>query len=175
MVCLVHSLHAELAWEIPLLLLQCNCPVSLLYHFFLIIFQNFSYELPIRFVHNYSMVKSDNEIGKYSYLVRYGMSQRNSVIAMSSFCIHGRGKGAHCFTTFSFNSCNYSHWRHRTTEGAKFWITCKRLGFLSSLSRLQVIQNERTWCTALAYVTAGYETESKLLTWLHFLIVAIEN
>ena len=31
-----------------------------------------------------------------------GMSQRNSANAMSSFCIHGRGKGAHSFTKSFF-------------------------------------------------------------------------
>ena len=35
-----------------------------------------------------------------------------------------------------------SHWCCRTTEGAEFWITCKRLAYLSSFSRLQVIQNK---------------------------------
>ena len=41
-----------------------------------------------------------------------------------------------------------SHWRHRTTEGAEFWITCKRLTFLSSFSDWQVIQNKHPWCCA---------------------------
>ena len=48
------------------------------------------------------------------------------------------------------------YWHRRTTEGAEFWITCKQLAFLSSFSRLQVIQNKHPWCSAAAYVTAGY-------------------
>ena len=48
-----------------------------------------------------------------------------------------------------------THWNRRVTEGAEFWITCKRLAFLSNSSRLQVIQNKRPWCSAVAYVTAG--------------------
>ena len=47
-----------------------------------------------------------------------------------------------------------SHWRRRTTEGAEFWITF--LAFLSSFSCLQVIQNKRPWCSAAAYVPAGW-------------------
>ena len=43
----------------------------------------------------------------------------------------------------------------RTTEGAEFWITCKRLAFLSSFSHLQVIQNQCPLCLIVAYVTAG--------------------
>ena len=35
-----------------------------------------------------------------------------------------------------------SHWCCRTTEGTEFWITCKWLAYLSSFSRLQVIQNK---------------------------------
>ena len=34
-----------------------------------------------------------------------------------------------------------SHWRHTMVDGAKFWISCKQPAFLSSFSRLQVIQN----------------------------------
>ena len=49
-----------------------------------------------------------------------------------------------------------SRWRSQTTEGAEFWITCKQLAILSSFSYLQVIQNKRPWCSAAAYVTAGY-------------------
>ena len=33
-----------------------------------------------------------------------------------------------------------SHWRHPTVDGAKFWICWKWPAFLSSFSRLQVIQ-----------------------------------
>ena len=47
-----------------------------------------------------------------------------------------------------------SHWRRRKTKGAEFWITCQQLAFLTSFSRLQVIQKK--WCSAVAYVTAGY-------------------
>ena len=39
----------------------------------------------------------------------------------------------------------------------KFWrpvSSCKRPTFLSSFSRLQVIQNKRPWCSAAVYVTA---------------------
>ena len=57
-----------------------------------------------------------------------------------------------------------SHWRHRTTECVEFWITCKQLAFLSSFSRLRVIQNKRPWCSAAAYVTAGCLWMSPL-TW----------
>ena len=39
------------------------------------------------------------------------------------------------------NIIQMSHWHCRTTEGTEFWITCERLAFLSSFSRLQVIQN----------------------------------
>ena len=49
------------------------------------------------------------------------------------------------------------HWRRPATDGAEFWISCKRPAFLSSFSRLQVIQNKRPWCSAAAYVTAGYQ------------------
>ena len=38
------------------------------------------------------------------------------------------------------------HWRRPATDGAEFWISCKRPAFLSSFSRLQVIQNKRPWC-----------------------------
>ena len=34
-----------------------------------------------------------------------------------------------------------SHWRRWATEGAEFWISCKRPAFLSNFSRLQLIQN----------------------------------
>ena len=34
-----------------------------------------------------------------------------------------------------------SHWRCRATEGAEFWISCKRPAFLSNFSALQLIQN----------------------------------
>ena len=34
-----------------------------------------------------------------------------------------------------------SHWRRRATEGAEFWISCKRPAFLSNFSHLQLIQN----------------------------------
>ena len=47
------------------------------------------------------------------------------------------------------------HWRRPATDGAEFWISCKRPAFLSSFSRLQVIQNKRPWCSAVAYVIAG--------------------
>ena len=47
------------------------------------------------------------------------------------------------------------HWRYPATDGAEFWISCKWPAFLSSFSRLQVIQNKRPWCSAAAYVTAG--------------------
>ena len=55
----------------------------------------------------------------------------------------------------TFYLIRMSHWRRRTTKGAEFWISCKRPAFLSSFSRLQVIQNKRPWCSAAAYVTAG--------------------
>ena len=48
------------------------------------------------------------------------------------------------------------HWRHPATDGAEFWISCKRPAFHSSFSCLQVIQNKRPWCWAVAYVTAGW-------------------
>ena len=34
-----------------------------------------------------------------------------------------------------------SHWCSQATEGAKFWISCKRTVYLSNFSRLQLIQN----------------------------------
>ena len=48
------------------------------------------------------------------------------------------------------------HWRPKATDGAKFWISCKRPAFLSTSSRLQMIQNKRPWCCGAAYVEAGY-------------------
>ena len=47
------------------------------------------------------------------------------------------------------------HWRHPATDGAEFWISCKRPAFLGSFSRLQVIQYKRPWCSAAAYVKVG--------------------
>ena len=41
-------------------------------------------------------------------------------------------------------------------RGDDFWITCKELAFLSSVSQLQVIWNKRPWCWAVTYVTAGW-------------------
>ena len=48
------------------------------------------------------------------------------------------------------------HWRRPATDGAKFWISSKQPAFLSSFSPLQVIQNKRPWCSAVAYVIAGW-------------------
>ena len=35
------------------------------------------------------------------------------------------------------NAIRMSNWRHRTTEGAEFWIICKHQAFISTFSRLQ--------------------------------------
>ena len=44
--------------------------------------------------------------------------------------------------TYSKNiSIQMSHWRHQVTEGAEFWISCKRPASLSKFSHLQLIQN----------------------------------
>ena len=53
------------------------------------------------------------------------------------------------------------NWRRPATDGTELWISCKRQAFLSSFSRLQVIQNKRPWCSASAFVTAGllYEND----------------
>ena len=50
------------------------------------------------------------------------------------------------------------------TNGAEFWIICKRPAFLSSFSRLQEIQNKPPWCWDAAYVTAGYRWKEKYYT-----------
>ena len=39
------------------------------------------------------------------------------------------------------NAIRMSHWCHKMVDGTEFWITCKRPAFLSSFSRLLVIQN----------------------------------
>ena len=49
------------------------------------------------------------------------------------------------------------HWRRPATDGAEVWISCKQPAFLSSFSRLQVIQNKLPLCSAAAYVTAGLD------------------
>ena len=59
--------------------------------------------------------------------------------------------------SWSSYAIRMQHWRRPATDGAEFWISCKRPVFLSSFSRLQVIQNKRPWCSAAAYVTAGYD------------------
>ena len=51
------------------------------------------------------------------------------------------------------------HWRPKATDGAKFWISCKRPAFLRAFSRLQMIQNERPWCCGAAYVEAGLKID----------------
>ena len=43
-------------------------------------------------------------------------------------------------------SMQMQHCRRPATDGA----------YLSSFSRIQVIQNKRPWCSAAAYVTAGF-------------------
>ena len=54
------------------------------------------------------------------------------------------------------------HWRCPATDDAEFWISCKQPAFLSSFSRLQVIQNKHP-CSVAVYVTAGYLSSSSLL------------
>ena len=54
------------------------------------------------------------------------------------------------------NAIRMQHWCRPATDGAEFWISCKRPAFLSSFSRLQVIQNKCPRCSAAVYVTAGY-------------------
>ena len=60
-----------------------------------------------------------------------------------------------------YDFCNkrirIQHWRPKATDGAKFWISCKRPAFLRTFSRLQMIQNKRPWCCGAAYVEAGYK------------------
>ena len=55
------------------------------------------------------------------------------------------------------------HWHPKATDGAKFWISCKRPAFLRTFSRLQMIQNKRPWCCGAAYVEAGYVWNSSLI------------
>ena len=54
------------------------------------------------------------------------------------------------------------HWRRPPTDGAEFWISCKRPTFVSSFRHLQVIQKKCPWCSAAAYVTAGFRNIQKL-------------
>ena len=43
--------------------------------------------------------------------------------------------------SISFHQIQMPHWRHTMADGAKFWITCKRLKLLRKAGRLQLIQN----------------------------------
>jgi hypothetical protein len=49
-----------------------------------------------------------------------------------------------------------SHWRHTMVDGAKFWISCKRPAFLSSFSRLQLIQKSAHLPSCGVNVTSEY-------------------
>ena len=50
----------------------------------------------------------------------------------------------------NFNEALLDNWRHMKVDGAKFWISYKRLAFLSILSHWQLIQNSASstivWC-----------------------------
>ena len=67
-----------------------------------------------------------------------------------------RNKTTNGFFSFS-EPIRMQHWRPKATDGAEFWISCKRPAFLSTFSRLQMIQNKRPWCCGAAYVTAGLQ------------------
>ena len=70
-----------------------------------------------------------------------------------------------CIHVYCYTCCliRLQHWRCPATDGAEFWISCKRPVFLSSFSCLQVIQNKHPWCSGVAYVTDGLLLTSKVL------------
>ena len=59
------------------------------------------------------------------------------------------GLAPHCHITNEWiywkKVIRMQHWRPKATDGAKFWISCKRPAFLRTFSRLQMIQNKRPW------------------------------
>ena len=59
-------------------------------------------------------------------------------------------------------SIRMQHWRPKATDGAEFWISCKRPAFLRTFSRLQMIQNKRPWCCGAAYVEAGLRSSDSM-------------
>ena len=61
------------------------------------------------------------------------------------------------------------HCRRPATDGAEFWISCKRPAFVSSFSRLQKIQNKRPWYWVAPFVTAG------LFRWCKNWFLIIQN
>ena len=57
-----------------------------------------------------------------------------------------------------------SHWCHKMIDGAKFWISCWQLAFLSILSRQQLIQDlvpsTILWCQCDIRIDHWYESWS---------------
>ena len=52
-----------------------------------------------------------------------------------------------------------AHWHHTMVDGAKFWISCQWLAFLSKFSQWQLIQNLGAstilWCQCDIQIDSG--------------------